>query len=224
MSCALHFLPASTQQHPYRAAASFRPVYVDYSNKYNAGRLPPAYLRFRKDPAKYLTAYARGWVTGNLATDHDYYKRLVDILDRFHSHLVAFDVDYRLAPEYKFPHGEFSLDLGRASVGGQSAGGHLSAVVAHHCRNANIPLALQVLVLLGEFDRENCPYEPYRDMEYTIALPIARMSYLHKHFAGAPLPVLSNDPSFGLQCGINPLRDEAEVYADKLKRQTDEWN
>jgi hypothetical protein len=59
MSCALHFLPASTQQHPYRAAASFRPVYVDYSNKYNAGRLPPAYLRFRKDPAKYLTAYAR---------------------------------------------------------------------------------------------------------------------------------------------------------------------
>lgn len=131
----------------------FDPVYVEYYNKYNAGRLHTHEVPievFRKDPAKYLTAYGRaagpdvfsitektcavkdgeikirifepapihdeqgrhkkravyinfhggGWVFGNLSTDHDFCKRLVDGLD---GHLVVFDVDYRLAPEYRFP-------------------------------------------------------------------------------------------------------------------------
>lgn len=131
----------------------FDPVYVEYYNKYNAGRLHTHEVPievFRKDPAKYLTAYGRaagpdvfsitektcavkdgeiririfepapahdeqgrpkkravyinfhggGWVFGNLSTDHDFCKRLVNGLD---GHLVVFDVDYRLAPEYRFP-------------------------------------------------------------------------------------------------------------------------
>lgn len=90
------------------------------------------------------------------------------------------------------------------AVGGSSAGGHLSAVIGHLCRNANIPLALQVLNVpvcdlhnpftpFGEFDRENCPYESYREMEFTVALPAARMSYFHKHFLGVPRPPRSDE-------------------------------
>ncbi|KAL4993794.1 alpha/beta hydrolase fold-domain-containing protein [Aspergillus recurvatus] len=295
---------------PAELLPRFDPVYVEYYNKYNAGRLHTHEVpieAFRKDPAKYLTVYGRaagpdifriteqtcavkdgeikirifepapvlddqgqpkkravyvnfhggGWVFGNLATDHDYCKRLVDGL---HGQLVVFDVDYRLAPEYKFPTAvddcwaafnwvrsraeEFNLDLYRVSVGGQSAGGHLSAVVAHHCRNANIPLALQVLVVPvcdlhssftpeGEFDRENCPYESYKEMEYTVALPVARMSYFHKHFLGVPRPAASDDdwkispmlapdfsnlaPALVFSAEMDPLRDEAEVYAGRLR-------
>ncbi|KAL4989459.1 alpha/beta hydrolase fold-domain-containing protein [Aspergillus falconensis] len=295
---------------PVELLPRFDPVYVEYYNKYNAGRLHTHEVpieAFRKDPTKYLTVYGRaagpdifriteqtcavkdgeikirifepapilddqgkpkkravyvnfhggGWVFGNLATDHDYCKRLADGL---HGHLVVCDVDYRLAPEYKFPTAvddcwaafnwvrsraeELNLDLDRVSVGGQSAGGHLSAVVAHHCRNANIPLALQVLVVPvcdlhssftpeGEFDRENCPYESYREMEYTVALPVARMSYFHKHFLGVPRPAPSDDdwkispmlapdfsnlaPALVFSAEMDPLRDEAEVYADKLR-------
>ncbi|KKK14068.1 hypothetical protein P175DRAFT_0534681 [Aspergillus ochraceoroseus IBT 24754] len=40
----------------------------------------------------------------------------------------------------RFKFEEFNLDVNRISIGSASAGGHLPAVVAHHCRNVNIPL------------------------------------------------------------------------------------
>jgi acetyl esterase/lipase len=144
-------------------------------------------------------------VFGGLAYNHSFCKRLVHQLD---GDLVAFDVDYRLAPEIRFPvpvedywaafnwvgihteicigysssrHlggiqvrfqkvGELHLDLDRFAVGGVSAGGRISAVISHVCRDADIPLRLQVLAVLvtdlhsvftpqGDFDRENCPFE-----------------------------------------------------------------
>lgn len=131
----------------------YDPVYVEYYNKYNAGRLHTHEVPiedFRKNPARYLIAYGRargpdvyriteqkcpvkggeitirifepapkqetqgeqkkkaayinfhggGWVFGNLGTDHDFCKTLVDGLD---GNLIAFDVDYRLAPENPYP-------------------------------------------------------------------------------------------------------------------------
>lgn len=70
-------------------------------------------------------------------------------------------IDYRLAPEHKLPaafddcfaalewlaaHGhELGLDGTRLAVGGDSAGGTLSASTAIHARNKGIPLALQML-------------------------------------------------------------------------------
>lgn len=131
----------------------FDPVYVEHYNKNNVGRLHTHEVPiedFRKNPAKFVTAYGRregpdvfriteqtcpvkggeikirifepapaldaqgqpkkraayvnfhggGWVFGDLSVDHDFCKRLVHDLD---GSLVAFDVDYRLAPENKYP-------------------------------------------------------------------------------------------------------------------------
>ncbi|KAJ5143507.1 CAZyme family CE10 [Penicillium bovifimosum] len=53
-----------------------------------------------KKRAAYINFHGGGWVFGGLAYDHDFCKRLVHGLD---GDLVVFDVDYRLAPEYKYP-------------------------------------------------------------------------------------------------------------------------
>ena len=50
--------------------------------------------------AAYINFHGGGWVFGGLNVDHDFCKRVVDGLD---GDLVAFDVDYRLAPEHRYP-------------------------------------------------------------------------------------------------------------------------
>ncbi|MFM0071255.1 alpha/beta hydrolase [Paraburkholderia sediminicola] len=74
-------------------------------------------------------------------------------------------VDYRLAPEYKFPTAvedafdaltwlhahaaEYGIDAERLAVGGDSAGGTLATVCAVLARDAGIKLALQLLIYPG---------------------------------------------------------------------------
>ncbi|CAI7615927.1 unnamed protein product [Penicillium manginii] len=315
----LHSLVPSTQTLPLHNSippelvSRFDPVYVEYYNKYNAGRLHTHEVPiqdYRKDPSRYTISYGRalgpdifsiteqrcpvdggeitirifepapkfqtetglpkkraaylnfhggGWVFGGLQFDHEFCKRVVDGLE---GECVVFDVDYRLAPENPFPipvedcwavftwireqkTEEFNLDPDRFAVGGASAGGHLAAVIAHLCRDAGIPLKLQILTVPvcdmhntftaeGHFDRENCPYESYREMEFAPALPAARMAYFHRMFLGVPRPMASRDdwkispmlaanfedlaPALVSTAELDPLRDEGEVYAAKLQR------
>ncbi|EXJ85986.1 hypothetical protein A1O1_06355 [Capronia coronata CBS 617.96] len=291
---------------PAQLVPDFDPTYVEYYNKYNAGRLATHQVpieSYRADPFKYTIAYGRelvpndgvkmtdqrcpvdggeitvrvyeregsssasaprkpvyinyhggGWVFGGLPTDHDFCKRIVRALD-----CVVFDVDYRLAPEYKYPipvedcvaafHwirdqkvDEFNLDLSRIAIGGCSAGGHLSAVVAHVCRDAGIPLALQILSVpvtdLHVFSRDgpirpDQPYPSYNDLADTQPLPRERMEYFHKAFLGTPRPDhLENDwkvspilapnfaglaPALVITAEMDVLRDEGEAYGAKMK-------
>ncbi|KAF3003282.1 hypothetical protein E8E14_005878 [Neopestalotiopsis sp. 37M] len=251
---------------PPELAARFDPVFLEYYNRYNAGRLASHQVPiedYRRDPLRYTIAYGReivdpghlviteekcpveggeiavrifqpppqndqepprpvyinfhggGWVFGNLTNDEDFCKRLA-----LEVGCVAFDVDYRLAPEFKFPipvddcwralkwvrdekAAQFNLDLGKVAIGGASAGGHLAAVVAHMCRDEGIPLVLQLLGVpvcdlhvftpTGEL-RADCPYESQHEMRHTQPLSVERMSYFHRHFLGQPRPAeLEND-------------------------------
>ncbi|KAI0020382.1 alpha/beta hydrolase fold-domain-containing protein [Xylariomycetidae sp. FL0641] len=173
----------------------------------------------------YVNFHGGGWVFGGLDTDNDFCKRLALELG-----CVAFDVDYRLAPEYKFPAAvndcwaafkwikgtkatQLRLDVERMAVGGCSAGGHLAAVIAHQCRDEGIPLAFQLLGVpvcdmhsftpTGEL-RSDCPYDSYREMYHTQPLPVERMSWFHNHFLGCPRPAKLDHPP--LDWKVSPIK------------------
>ena len=130
------------------------------------------YRPLGSDPAQRLPAlvyfHGGGWVIGDLDT-HDALCR--ELANRSGGAVVA--VDYRLAPEHRFPaavddalaatrwiHAEaasLALDANRLAVGGDSAGGNLAAVVAIALRDANaaaspaerslaVPLMFQLLI------------------------------------------------------------------------------
>jgi acetyl esterase len=104
-------------------------------------------------------AHAGGWIRGDLDT---WDIPLRDLADRLGA--VVASVDYRLAPEVRFPAplrdmlaalrhlaadaDELGLDAGRVAVGGDSSGGTLAAAAALAVRDlvAGPPLAAQVLV------------------------------------------------------------------------------
>jgi acetyl esterase/lipase len=136
---------------------------------------------------------------------------------------------------------EFNLDLSRLAIGGCSAGGHLSAVIAHMCRDASIPLAFQLLEVpvcdLSVFTptgklRPDQPYPSYHELEFTQPLPAERMSYFHNHFLGVPRPKEYDEdwkvspikaknfaglaPALVITAEMDVLRDEGEEYAKKM--------
>src|SRR5438876_4668137 len=118
---------------------------------------PPGVSDSRRLPVL-VYFHGGGWVIGDLET-HDVLCRQLTA----EAGVTVVNVDYRLAPEHKFPAAaddawaatrwtvahasEFGVDAGRLAVGGDSAGGNLAAVVALQARDAGAPIIkLQVLV------------------------------------------------------------------------------
>lgn len=98
-----------------------------------------------------------GFVVGDLDSHEAHAIRLANESD-----CVVLNVDYRLAPEHRFPAafddclavtrwahdhvGQWGGHPGRLAVGGDSAGGNLAAAVAIACRDLGIALAAQLLL------------------------------------------------------------------------------
>lgn len=152
-------------------------------------------------------------------------------------------VDYRLAPEHPFPAGyddavvafrhvvehaaALGVDLERLGVGGDSAGGNLSAGVAIEAAHRGWPLALQVLIYpatdgLGRSQSRRTFAEGFFLTE--AFMDLATDSYV-------PDPVERADPRVSplfadlpsglapaqvITAGFDPLRDEGEAYAFHL--------
>jgi acetyl esterase len=113
------------------------------------------------EPAPALIYYHGGGFTVGSVDTHDALCRMFARDGK----CTVLSVDYRLAPEHKFPTAvddafdalvwlhahaaQFGIDTGRLAVGGDSAGGTLATVCAVLARDAGIALSLQLLIYPG---------------------------------------------------------------------------
>ncbi len=183
-----------------------------------------------------------GWVIGDMETADASCRMIANKTER-----IVVSVDYRLAPEYKFPipvndsyaalqwvSQNASSINGNASnlvVGGDSAGGNLSAVVSMISRDQNGPeIQAQILIYpvtsLG-YDTES--YQQFaegfgldRDLMIWFGDYYIRGQEDTKNIYAAPLLAedLSNlPPAFVITAENDVLRDEGQVYARRLKEE-----
>jgi acetyl esterase len=194
------------------------------------------------DEARPLLVYFHGggWVIGDLET-HDSPCRFLAA----HSAARVLAVDYRLAPEHPFPAaaedafaayawasadaGRLGADAARIAVGGDSAGGNLAASVCLRARDEGVtPPAMQLLIYpVTDTGRELPSRQTFRvgflltrrDMAYyeDRYMPAGtdrsdpRVAVLQAgDLAGLP-------PAYVATAGFDPLRDEGEAYALRLR-------
>jgi acetyl esterase len=211
-----------------------------------AGSIParlytPKALRKANDLAPCLVFFhGGGWVIGDLDSHDVVCRKLAD-----EGQLIVISVDYRLAPEHKFPAAiddaieatkwiagnakQFGIDATRLMVGGDSAGGNLAAVVAIAARDGNGPgIAGQVLIYPATDFAMTHP--SHREPETSILLTHSVIKWFRDHYlngaadAGdwraspARATTLSGlPPAYVLTAGADPLRDEGDEYAARLK-------
>ena len=117
-----------------------------------------------------LYLHGGGFTVGNLETHDSLCRQLA-----LRSGAAVIALDYRLAPEHRFPvavddsfaalralatrdaGARLGLDTTRVAIGGDSAGGTLSAVCALMARDAGLRLALQVLITPGTIAHADTP-------------------------------------------------------------------
>jgi acetyl esterase len=160
-----------------------------------------------------------------------------------HAHCAVVSVDYRLAPEHRFPVAvqdtwdalvsiqKSAIDLGvdgsRLAVGGDSAGGTLAAVCAIQARDAGLPLALQLLFYPGCGARQNTP--SHQAFAEGFMLDEATVNWFFANYIApadrqdwrfAPLNASDHDGLAPTWIGLaecDPLVDEGVHYADVLR-------
>ena len=181
-----------------------------------------------------------GWVIGDLYTHDGLCRSIVNAAG-----CAVASVDYRLAPEFKYPvavedsytaltwmasnASRLGLDPARVAVGGDSAGGNLSAAVALLARDRRGPrLLLQLLIYpVTNYDFTT---GSYHENATGYVLTTEDMRWFWRHYltreeqggepAASPLRAKSLadlPPALVITAGCDPLRDEGEAYAARLR-------
>jgi acetyl esterase len=164
-----------------------------------------------------------GWVVGSLDS-HDGVSRFLAA----HGRCLVVSVDYRRAPENRFPAAledawaatrwvqehadEIGGDAGRLAVGGDSSGGNLAAVVALRARDGGLPLELQVLVY-PVLDCVGAPDVAYWVSQY-LGTDADAMSPEASPLRAADLHGVAS--ALVLSCGLDPLMPQGEDYVRRL--------
>ena len=159
---------------------------------------------------------------------------------------IVVSVEYRLAPEHKFPAGvedcyaatkwvtghaaELGGDAARLAVGGSSAGGNLAAVVALMSRDRGGP-SLAYQLLMYPVTSRACDTASHRECGRGYMLTTESMMwnwglYLHREDEGRhpyASPLLAEDlsglpPALVITAEFDPLRDEGEAYAVRMQQ------
>jgi acetyl esterase len=182
-----------------------------------------------------------GWVIGDLDSHDVVCRKLADA-----GEMVVIAVDYRRAPEDKFPAAfddafsatkwiaanarQLGVDASHLVVGGDSAGGNLAAVVAIAARDAGGP-AIAGQMLIYPVTDLSMTHPSHREPETSLLLSHSLIHWFRDHYlAGgadvgdwraSPLKakmLAGLPPAYVLIAGADPLRDEGDEYAAKLKQ------
>jgi acetyl esterase/lipase len=201
-----------------------------------------AYRSAEQDPAAPILVYAHmgGGVIGDLDTCEVFCSILARIV-----RCPVLSVDYRLAPEWRFPSGlddvlaayrwardhasRFGAPDGQAAIGGDSMGGNFSAIVCQDLKAAGEP---QPVVQLLVYPAVDVASETPSMSLHAETWPLSRdtMDWFMGHYMGPGddpadprlSPIRAADlsglaPAVIATAGFDPLVDQGEAYARRLR-------
>lgn len=186
-----------------------------------------------------LFFHGGGWTLGSIDS-HDATCRYIAQIGG----IKVLSVDYRLAPEFKFPTAAedclaafryvrdnaeaLGVDPTRIAVGGDSAGGNLATVVCQQTRDAGekTPDFQLLFVPATNMSARTQSYETFREGFF---LTKANMDWYEENYIRSDddrtdpraSPLLAEDfsglpPAYVATGGFDPLRDEGEEYARRM--------
>ncbi|MBC7603343.1 MAG: alpha/beta hydrolase [Ramlibacter sp.] len=196
------------------------------------------YANTREKLPVLLYFHGGGFTIGSVAS-HDILCRELCRL----SGCAVVSLDYRLAPEFRFPtavndawdavqfvasHGnDLNVDSTRMALGGDSAGGTLTAVCAILARDAKISIALQLMFYPGCAATQDAP--SHRKFGHDLVLDQEHIDYFFAQYIPADqrddwrfAPLNADDvegvaPAWFGMAECDPLVDDGIAYADKLR-------
>jgi acetyl esterase len=189
-----------------------------------------------------IYVHGGGWVLGDLQS-HDKICRA--IAAQTPCRVIA--VDYRLAPEHAIPAGlndvlaavawiasntsQLGIEPNRLAIGGDSAGGNMSAVTCLEARGGGLKLCAQVLIYPStDLTPQESLWPSRQQFAKVPPLNYEAFEWLRAHFLPkgdldlkgerfSPLYAASHaglPPALIVTAEYDPLRDEGKAYADRL--------
>jgi len=181
-----------------------------------------------------------GWTVGDLDT-HDVLCRSLCL----QADIVVVSVDYRMGPEHKFPAAyddtvaafnwtvahaaSLGIDASRIAIGGDSAGGNLSAAACLGLRGQAVQPAFQLLIYPATIMWQDTASYHANGKGYMLtqeSIAYYTENYLRnredaKDWRASPQLAESHaglPPAFVMTAGFDPLRDEGLMYANALSK------
>ena len=180
-----------------------------------------------------------GFTVGSIQTHDALCRELAHL-----AHCAVISVDYRLAPEHRFPtaandawdslqwlaahRASLGLDIRHIAVGGDSAGGTLATMCAILARDAKLDLSLQLLFYPGCASHQET--DAHSRFANGFVLGEAQITWFFSQYVRSPAdrddwrfaPLNAEDvdhvaPAWIGLAECDPLVDEGLLYADKLR-------
>lgn len=195
-----------------------------------------------QDPRHPLIVYFHmgGGVIGDLETCNAWCAALA-----LGTQALVLSVDYRLAPQHKFPAGlndciaaykwalanaeTFGAPAGKAAVGGDSMGGNFSAIISQQMKREGGPVPVLQLLIYPAIDISK-DYPSKKTFAKTFSLSQDTMDWFMKQYLpegtnladlrispGHSADLSGLPPAVVITAGHDPLSDEGDEYAQRLK-------